>query len=92
MLSCLDPPLRERSIKRTSQMVWPGGLKRNPGHTPGAVGWWRPTATDASSWTARLSNFKVHYEIDDDTSKHVLTLDAYGGEGVGSWVLLEACE
>ena len=37
-------------------------------------------------------NFKVHYEIDDDTSKHVLTLDAYGGEGVGSWVLLEACK
>ena len=35
-------------------------------------------------------NFWVHYEIDDDTSAHVLTLDAYGGEGTGSWVLLEA--
>ena len=35
-------------------------------------------------------NFYVHYEIDDDTSKHVLTLEAYNGEGVGSWVLLEA--
>ena len=34
-------------------------------------------------------NFYVHYEIDDDTSAHVLTLDAYGGEGTGSWVLLE---
>ena len=34
-------------------------------------------------------NFFVHYEIDDDTSKHVLTLDTYGGSGVGSWVLLE---
>ena len=36
-------------------------------------------------------NFKVHYEIDDDTSKHVLALDTYGSEDVGSWVLLEAC-
>ena len=34
-------------------------------------------------------NFHVYYEIDDDTSKHVLTLDTYGGSGVGSWVLLE---
>ena len=34
-------------------------------------------------------NFYVHYEIDDDTSAHVLTLDAYGGEGTGSWVLLK---
>ena len=34
-------------------------------------------------------NFWVYYEIDDDTSKHVLTLDTYGGDGVGSWVLLE---
>ena len=25
-------------------------------------------------------NFFVHYEIDDDTSKHVLTLADYGGE------------
>ena len=34
-------------------------------------------------------NFFTHYDIDDDTSTHVLTLDAYGGEGTGSWVLLE---
>ena len=34
-------------------------------------------------------NFYVHYEIDDDTLKHVLTLDTYGGDDVGSWVLLE---
>ena len=33
-------------------------------------------------------NFWVYYHIDDDTSKHVLTLDAYGGDGVGSWALL----
>ena len=34
-------------------------------------------------------NFFVHYEIDDDTSAHVLKLENYGGETVGSWVLLE---
>ena len=33
-------------------------------------------------------NFLVYYEIDKDTSKHNLALDAYG-EGDG-WVLLEA--
>ena len=37
-------------------------------------------------------NFWVHYEIDGDTSRHVLSLDTYGGEEVGSWVLLEALE
>ena len=37
-------------------------------------------------------NFWVYYHIDDDTSKHVLTLDAYGGDGVGSWVLLEEAQ
>ena len=35
-------------------------------------------------------NFFVHYEIDDNTSRHVLKLDNYGGDGVDSWVLLEA--
>ena len=34
-------------------------------------------------------NFYVHYEIDDDTSRHVLKLATYGGEGVDAWVLLE---
>ena len=37
-------------------------------------------------------NFYVHYEIDDDTSRHVLKLEAYGGESTNSWVLLEAVE
>ena len=37
-------------------------------------------------------NFWVHYEIDDDTSAHVLTLEAYGGTSSGSWVLLEELE
>ena len=34
-------------------------------------------------------NFFVHYEIDNDTSKHVLMLDNYGGDAEESWVLLE---
>lgn len=37
-------------------------------------------------------HFAVYYEIDGDTSEHALTLDAYGGVGVGSWVLLEESE
>ena len=37
----------------------------------------------------QTANFKVHYEIDDDTSEHALALDKYGGDTVGSWVLLE---
>ena len=37
----------------------------------------------------KVINFNVYYEIDDDTSKHVLELETYGGDSVGSWVLLE---
>jgi hypothetical protein len=37
-------------------------------------------------------NFFVHYEIDDNTSKHVLSLGEYGGENPSAWVLLEAIE
>ena len=37
-------------------------------------------------------NFFVHYEIDDDTSRHVLKLDKYGGDEVDSWMLLEPKE
>ena len=36
-------------------------------------------------------NFLVHYEIDDNTAKHVLELNKYGGDEVDSWVLLEVC-
>ena len=41
-----------------------------------------------------MVNFYIHYEIDDNksNSKHVLTLNTYGGEEAGSWVLLEALE
>ena len=35
-------------------------------------------------------NFYIHYEIDDNKSKHVLTLATYRGDDIGSWVLLEA--
>ena len=37
-------------------------------------------------------NFQVYYEIDDNTSKHVLELQTYGGDNVGSWLLLEEME
>jgi hypothetical protein len=37
-------------------------------------------------------NFFVHYEIDDNTSRHVLSLDTYGGESPSAWVLLKAVE
>ena len=37
----------------------------------------------------QVVNFYVHYEIDDDTSRHVLALETYGGEDEDSWVLLE---
>ena len=39
------------------------------------------------------ANFFVYYEIDDDESKHELSLEEYGQhEVVNSWVLLEAEE
>ena len=37
-------------------------------------------------------NFFVHYEIDDNKSRHVLSLDVYGGVNPSAWVLLEAIE
>ena len=40
----------------------------------------------------KLYCLTCYYEIDDDTSMHVLTLNAYGGEDIGSWVLLEPIE
>ena len=35
-------------------------------------------------------NFFIHYEVDDNTSRHVLKFQKYGGGDEGSWVLLEA--
>jgi len=36
---------------------------------------------------AEPANFFVYYLVDDDTSKHNLTLDGYGADD--RWVLLE---
>ena len=37
------------------------------------------------------ANFFVYYEVDEDESKHVLSLDDYGHTEVpGAWILLEA--
>ena len=37
------------------------------------------------------ANFFVYYEIDDDESKHQLSLDEYGQwDSTNAWVLLQA--
>ena len=38
-----------------------------------------------------IVNFKVFYDLDQETAKTVLRLDDYGGYKDGSWVLLEKC-
>ena len=38
-----------------------------------------------------IVNFKVFYDLDQETAKTVLRLDDYGGYEDGSWVLLEEC-
>ena len=60
-----------------------------------SVGWCVGVIKEANTdrrrkMEGKVINFFIHYEIDDDTSAHVLSLDTYDGEGVGSWVLLEA--
>ena len=60
-----------------------------------SVGWCVGVITEAGTdrrfkLDGEVVNFYVHYEIDDERSMHVLTLDTYGGDEVGSWVLLEA--
>ena len=36
------------------------------------------------------ANYFVYYEVDDDESKHALSMDEYGEEGgSNAWVLLE---
>ena len=78
-------PAQQSLVGRSLLYCWP------------SVGWCVGVVAEANGdrrfkLDGEVVNFKVHYEIDDNTSKHVLTLDAYGGEGVGSWVLLEACK
>ena len=60
-----------------------------------AVGWCVGVITEANGdkrvkVDGEVVNFYIHYEIDDNKSKHVLTLATYGGDDAGSWVLLEA--
>ena len=58
-----------------------------------AVGWCdgiiKAVNTDAHKIITRgePANFFVYYPVDDDTSKHNLTLDGYGADD--RWVLLE---
>ena len=47
----------------------------------------RPSWMCATSAAAEPANFFVYYLVDDDTSKHNLTLDGYGADD--RWVLLE---
>ena len=37
-----------------------------------------------------MCNFFVYYEIDDDEVPSALSLDDYGSDADGGWVLLEA--
>ena len=66
-------------------------------HWP-SVGWCVGVIKEANIGDRRrkidgdVVNFAVYYEIDDDTSMHVRPLNPYGGEDVGSWVLLEPIE
>ena len=60
-----------------------------------SVGWCVGVIKEANTdrrfrMDGEVVNFYVHYEIDDDTSRHVLALESYGGTEPSSWVLLEA--
>ena len=60
-----------------------------------SVGWCVGVITEANGdrrvkIDGEVVNFYVHYEIDDNTSRHVLALDSYGDTEPSSWVLLEA--
>lgn len=76
-------PAQETLVGRSILYCWP------------SVGWCVGLITEANTdrrfkMEGEVVNFFVHYEIDDNKSRHVLKLDAYGGEVVDSWVLLEA--
>ena len=76
-------PAQDTLVGRSLLYCWP------------SVGWCVGVITEAGTdrrfkIDGEVVNFYVHYEIDDDTSRHVLTCEAYGGDGDGSWVLLEA--
>ena len=64
-----------------------------------SAGWCLGEITRANTDGRRIvekgipANFFVYYEIDEDESKHALSLDEYGHQEVtNAWVLLEAAE
>ena len=62
---------------RDPDRIWrPGRLRDEAGRRP----------------DGEVVNFYVHYEIDGDTSAHVLKLEDYGGNDENAWVLLEEVE
>ena len=76
-------PEQQTLVGRSMLYCWP------------SVGWCVGLITEANGdrrfkMESQVVNFFVHYEIDDNTSRHVLKLEAYGGDDVDSWVLLEA--
>ena len=40
--------------------------------------------------SSKCCNFYIYYEVDDDEVPSVLSLDEYGSEDEGGWLLLEA--
>ena len=61
----------------------------------GAVGWQVGTIFSRNNdkritWSGLITNFYIHYEVDDDTVPTALGLDEYDGTSTFSWVLLEA--
>ena len=62
-------------------------------HNWDAIGWCEGIIVAANRDGRKIvnkgepANFLVYYPVDDDTSKHNLTLDGYGADD--RWVLLE---
>ena len=76
---CLEPknPLQEMLVGELVLYCW------------ASVGWCVGIVKEANTdrrfkMDGEVVNFRIHYELDDDTSSHVLSLAAYGGDGVGS--------
>ena len=40
--------------------------------------------------SSKCCNFYIYYEVDDDEVPSALSLDEYGSEDEGGWLLLEA--
>ena len=77
-----------KSLSVTSLLL---GARRAP-KPPRADGARGDATLPAACLQAAAANFFVFYEIDDDESKHALSLDEYRHaeeEAINSWVLLE---